>query len=70
MFQVKFLLLAVVASLATAEYSIDSRIVQGHDATRGQFPFYVYMKSKMGQGVASCGASLISNEWIVTAGVK
>jgi len=46
---------------------IDSRVVQGTNATRGQYPFYVFLKVKMNQGVASCGGSLISNQWVVTA---
>lgn len=68
MFKATFLLLAVVATLAAAEYKIEPRIVQGHDAARGQFPFYVLLEIVMPQGIASCGGSLISNQWIVTAG--
>lgn len=68
MFQTKFLLLAVVAALATAEYDIESRIVQGHDAARGQFPFYVYLRVLVPQGLVSCGGSLISDRWVLTAG--
>lgn len=68
MFRVKFLLLALVAALATAEYKIEPRIIHGQNAVRGQFPFYVLMEVVMPQGVASCGGSLISNEWILTAG--
>lgn len=62
MFRAKFLLLAIVATLATAEYKIQPRIVQGKDAARGQFPFYVFMQVVMPQGVAACGGSLISNQ--------
>jgi secreted trypsin-like serine protease len=70
MFQAKLLLLlAVVATtIATAEYKIESRIVQGNDAARGQFPFYVFLQVMMPQGVGSCGGSLISDQWIITAG--
>lgn len=75
MFQVKLiLLLAVVAVTLAADQSkiesnsIDQLIVQGHNATRGQFPFYVYLEAFIfPQGIAMCGASLISNQWIVTA---
>ena len=69
MFQAKFLLLALVATSVTAEYTIESRIVQGHDAARGQFPFYVFLESEIPQGLARCGGSLISNEWILTSGL-
>lgn len=68
MLRAKFFLVAIVATLATAEYQIESRIVQGRDAARGQFPFYVFMQVVVPQGIAACGGSLISNQWIVTAG--
>lgn len=68
MFQAKILLLAVLVSFAAAEYKIEPRIVQGHDAARGQFPFFVLMEVQVPQGIAMCGGSLISNQWIVTAG--
>lgn len=67
MFHTKCLLLAIVATLATAEYNIESRIVQGHDAVRGQFPFYVFLRLQMPAGILDCGGSLISNQWILTA---
>lgn len=83
MFQIKLLLLAVAAvMLANAsdfdseldfdinEFDIDfdPRIIQGESASRGQFPFYVFLKVKMPQGNAACGGSLISNQWVLTAG--
>lgn len=67
MLQAKFFLLAIVAALASAEYKIEPRIIQGHDAVRGQFPFYVFLEILMPQGVASCGGSLISDQWVLTA---
>lgn len=69
MFQFKLLLVAVTAAiLATAStFDIDPRIINGENAARGQFPFYVYLKVQMPQGNASCGGSLISNQWVVTA---
>lgn len=33
----------------------------------GQFPFYAFLDIKTFEGNASCGASLINNEWILTA---
>lgn len=67
MFRAKLILFAAVFALATAEYNIEPRIVQGHDAARGQFPFYVQLEIIIPQGIAGCGGSLISNQWIVTA---
>lgn len=67
MFRAKFLLLSVVAALAAAEYEFKPRIVQGHDATRGQFPFYVLLEVRILGEYVDCGSSLISNEWVLTA---
>lgn len=71
MFHAKFLLVAVVATLATSEHQIEPRIAQGHNAVRGQFPFFVRLavfKSWPVGWVAGCGGSLISNLWIITSG--
>lgn len=67
MFYAKFLLFTVVATLATAEYHIKPRIVQGHDAVRGQFPFYVFFENVKPKGTSVCGGSLIHGEWVLTA---
>lgn len=65
-----FLLTSGVTTSAIAkdQPKIESRIVQGHDAVRGQFPFYVFLKIILHKlEVSVCGGSLISNQWIVTA---
>lgn len=74
MFQVKFTILATVAILAAVcandldGLTAEQLIVQGQTAKRGQFPFYVFLQMKLPEGFGSCGGSLISNQWIVTAG--
>lgn len=60
-------LFAITSAFPFNELSIDARIIQGENATRGQFPFYTFLKTKVEKGYALCGASLISDEWIVTA---
>lgn len=66
-------LLAAITALATSsafnldEFTINSRVVQGQNATRGQFPYYVFLKIQFPQGVGACGGSLIGDEWVVTA---
>lgn len=74
MFQTKFVLLAVAVSLCAAasafdldDIEIDPLIVQGENATRGQFPYYVFLKIQMAQGNAACGGSLISDQYVLTA---
>lgn len=59
--------LALVA--ANHAYEIQPRIVGGQAANSGQFPFYGFLNVRYttpGKGTA-CGASLISDEWILTA---
>lgn len=50
-------------------YTIKSRIVKGHHAGPGQFPFYAFLDIKFDDPnlSAGCGASLLNNEWLVTA---
>lgn len=76
MVQPKLLLLTIVtllldfSVLAKRQDSlkIESRIVNGQDAVRGQFPYYVFIEIQMPQLCNVCGGSLISSEWILTAG--
>lgn len=51
-------------------FEVQSRIVNG-DAVlhEDQFPYYVFLKTEGDRNaVQKCGASLISDEWILTAG--
>lgn len=49
------------------DITINSLIVNGNDAYRGQFPYYAFIKLNTTDGDAICGGTLISNEWILTA---
>ena len=45
----------------------DGRIVNGHDADQGQFPWQVAVFGAADGGTSLCGGSLISATWVVTA---
>lgn len=64
------LCLAVVAFAAAGRANtIQTRIVDGQKAEPGQFPYYAFVNVRLqqkGKGTA-CGASLISDEWLLTA---
>lgn len=49
-------------------FEIQPRIVNGSPAEPTQFPYYAFLQVKMeNKRVKSCGATLISDEWLVTA---
>lgn len=74
MFQTKLILFGVVALLITNDvfakhrFDVEPRIIQGQDAVRGQFPYYAFLVVRTPLGENICGGSLISNQWILTAG--
>lgn len=47
--------------------TLDERIVNGRNATRGQFPHQALLFIRKFAFQAYCGGSLISNEWVLTA---
>lgn len=62
MFQIKLIFFIAGAILFT---------VSGHEyeAVRGQFPYYVYLRVEFPRGIKDvCAGTLISNQWILTAG--
>ncbi|XP_062542074.1 collagenase-like [Armigeres subalbatus] len=59
-------LLAVSSALPSPK---DGRVVNGQTATLGQFPFQVLLKVNfVPGGSALCGGSLLSDQWVLTAG--
>lgn len=65
-----FLNLTVLSFVAVNHAnSIEPRIVNPEKAKSGQFPFYAFLQMSQQNPllVANCGASLINNEWLVTA---
>lgn len=73
MFHIKLQIFAVIAFLLTVSaiethhHEIEPRILQGQDAVRGQFPFYVILKILKALELSVCGATLISDQWILTS---
>ncbi|XP_065075993.1 brachyurin-like [Ochlerotatus camptorhynchus] len=54
--------------LQSLRYSVpSSRITNGNEARPGQFPYQVALVINLDQGSALCGASIISNDYILTA---
>ncbi|XP_020799849.1 trypsin-4 [Drosophila serrata] len=55
---------ARVNAAAAAQRQPDSRIVNGRDATEGEFPYQLSLRR---QTVHICGASILSGNWAITA---
>jgi secreted trypsin-like serine protease len=62
-------LLILVLGLVLVSCEETQRIVNGKNATEGQFPFHVQVRSINFLGFQSlCGGTLISSEFVLTAG--
>lgn len=48
-------------------FKVQPRIFQGVPSERGQWPFYVFLEAPNGDKTKSCGGSLISDQWVLTA---
>ncbi|XP_055625425.1 collagenase-like [Toxorhynchites rutilus septentrionalis] len=68
MLQFILLLGSCLTLSTTIPHSDGTRVVNGETATIGQFPYQVLLKVQLAQGRALCGGSLLSNQWVLTAG--
>ena len=64
----KIIILTALVCSTFASVQITQRVIGGQNALPGQFPYQVELKISMPQGQALCGGSLISDEWVLTAG--
>lgn len=63
----QFLATCLLVAVASAA-KLNSRIYRGLVSERNQFPYYVFLEKQMASGIVkSCGASLISSDWVLTA---
>lgn len=62
----KFFLLVIYVAFGTAEWTKTPRIVGGKDATEGQFPYQVSLRTRFLKQ-HFCGGSIISSRFILTA---
>ncbi|XP_058463868.1 collagenase-like [Malaya genurostris] len=68
MFKLTIVIVAFLAIDSASPAELPSRIVNGEAAVVGQFPYQVLLKIQLSQGRALCGGSLLSDQWILTAG--
>lgn len=61
-------LVAVSSANSVFDIDLEPRIVNGQNATRGQFPFYALLRIVLTDGrQGACGGILINSQWILTA---
>lgn len=65
--RVVLLIFTITYAFARQESRIEPRIVNGFDALRSQFPFYVYLIVTYPQKEGVCDGSLISSDVTLTA---
>ncbi|XP_063076715.1 serine protease 33-like [Engraulis encrasicolus] len=58
----------VVLLVSNASGSLRSAVVGGHDAERGSWPWMVYVYIMEGPMTQPCGGSVITDQWVLTAG--
>lgn len=62
------LVVVLLGAVSAASIDIDPRIVNGQNATRGQFPYYALLRVTLSGGQqGACGGNLIHERFILTA---
>lgn len=62
------LLFTAISTTISDTLEIGARIFNGNPSQRNQFPYYVFLERILAPNFSkSCGATLISNEWVLTA---
>lgn len=69
LFKVRIIFLLAIACFTTSNtFKISERIFKGARSERNQFPYYVFLEQIVNLNLSKiCGASLISNEWVLSA---
>lgn len=57
----------ILAIISIHGFPDGNRIVNGQDASAGQFPFQVLLRITSLWGLSLCGGTLISDQWVLTA---
>lgn len=60
-------LLVIYVSVVSGKFSFQTRIIGGSTSKRGQFPYYVSLRSNVGHNHV-CGASILTKHFVLTAG--
>uniref|UniRef100_T1GKD2 Peptidase S1 domain-containing protein n=1 Tax=Megaselia scalaris TaxID=36166 RepID=T1GKD2_MEGSC len=56
--------LSIFAILLVGSFALPGRIVGGHDAAPGQFPYQISLRNRNSH---TCGGSILNERWILTA---
>ncbi|KAL0993625.1 hypothetical protein UPYG_G00110730 [Umbra pygmaea] len=62
-----FVVLLVCKATGSFEPQIRSSIVGGKDASKGSWPWMAFLEIAVGNFSFSCGASILSEDWVLTA---
>ena len=63
------LAIGILAACSAPEPAeVEPTVIGGVDAEPHEFPFMVGSQSDLGRGIALCGGSILSENWVITAG--